>query len=283
MLEVKRLNSLSEILQVIPTNGNRPVKIIAKDFAFYYCKHNFGKSCHTLLYEYISSTYLNIWKIKTPEVAFIDILPEHFENCVGMNLQPRFFKNTCFASKELKEAVEIDNFMKNMSAKKIAQFKKREILQIALFDIWIANEDRKWDNPNLLIQPHHNSLHFYAIDHGSTFNNGSSFPNGNSLVQITEDETILAHNLIRRIFRNYPNNIEKYNELRNEICSNFRIFVKQCKSETNLILENIPSNWDIDVGKFKDFLFSNLFNEKWIQESENNFKYFIDLLLIQRQ
>ncbi len=63
-------------------------------------------------------------------------------------------------------------------------------LLIALFNLWVANEDRNWNNANLLYDVNSNNL--IAIDHGCILNTATFDYN---LSLLTQNETILYSDL----------------------------------------------------------------------------------------
>jgi hypothetical protein len=70
--------------------------------------------------------------------------------------QPRFFSHTpLFATQFLEDALEWSQFnLKNV--KQIVN--KEDLLKIAFFDLWTANEDRNWNNFNILTNPNNKQM-----------------------------------------------------------------------------------------------------------------------------
>jgi hypothetical protein len=147
---MKYLEVITEPHKILQT-AKSPLVVTCNDFNQYVCKHNFGIS-KSLFNEYIASSFLKLWNIPTPDFTFIN-LPEDVINefAIVRNLQPAWFKKTCFGSSHLQFAKEIDDNIENIHKNHLKKIRKIDLLKIALFDIWIANEDRTARHTNLLL------------------------------------------------------------------------------------------------------------------------------------
>ena len=265
-MKIETLEIITEPHKLYDT-GKKPVLVLCDDLMLYISKHNFAIS-NTLFNEYIASSFMQIWNIPTPKFVFIDTPQTHVQEfSIQNDLQPRWFNKTCFASLQLEYAKELDDNMLNINANQFNSTRKIDFLKIALFDIWIANEDRTPGHTNLLINPEQNGLVFYAIDHDSIFNSNS----GLELFQLNEDETILGHNLFKSLFRKRNTN---HNEIIEELFEDLKQFINHSVYRLNDILESIPENWNIDKDIKKEFLLKNLFSENWINQTKRTFEMF---------
>ena len=166
---MKKLKSISPISQIYDT-GDKPVLVECEDLNDYVCKHNQGQSpCKKLFAEYLAYHLLDLLEVKLPPSNLIEVKLEHVTKPSG-NCQPRFFKDVdCFGTLHLKEAQEWSAFPFNQ--KDINKIKNHEdMFTIAWFDIWLANEDRSWNNFNLLMSPEDTGWYIVPIDHGACFN-----------------------------------------------------------------------------------------------------------------
>ncbi|MBC7588532.1 MAG: hypothetical protein H7178_09240 [Chitinophagaceae bacterium] len=146
------LNSIKPILShdVFQTKGNMPLLVLCNDLNDYVTKYNRNRPPSTQLFnEFICASFLKVWGLKVPEIAFIKIKKEHITPELEMPF--KWFETTCFGSKRYAFYKEIDRFFidsTNGISKQNINFD--DFLKIGLFDIWIANEDRNPNNPNLM-------------------------------------------------------------------------------------------------------------------------------------
>lgn len=269
---MKILKSISNIYKVFPT-GRKPVLLTCDDLNDYVCKHKDIASDKILFNEYFAASFLKLWKIKVPDFAFIQVNKKHIpEKYLGAGLRYDFFDKTCFGSFYLKHSKELSTHDSFFSGKKIDRFKKFDFLTIALFDIWIANEDRHHPGHNLLINFEKEGWFFYPIDHEFILNSNS----GQKLVPITEEETLLAHDIFKILFK--KSKIDNDLSL-HKLFENFKRNVDICFKEFDNVIKDLPDDWSFDIAFF-DYLKENLFDEEWINESINTFKYYFDKYLV---
>ena len=150
MIQVCR--SISPISKVFQT-GTSPVKVLCDDFNEYVCKHSHRTPADILFLEYLAASFGQLWKLKIPEFAFVQIQAEHIPaDLTGNSVQPRSFLIPSFGSRNYEFAKEIDASFLSLedSSKELRKIKNKvDILRIGLFDRWIANEDRHIHNYNL--------------------------------------------------------------------------------------------------------------------------------------
>ena len=144
------------ILEEIETDGHSPMKFLCSDGEIYYCKYRVSSKIEELdclIYEVICSRLANFFSIPTPEIAIVELAP----NCFTMKDIPRNKKYAkvgqfCFGSKDIKNGnlitgLELVNSLFDLE--KI--YNPYDLVKIALFDLWIDNDDRgKKQNYNLL-------------------------------------------------------------------------------------------------------------------------------------
>lgn len=192
-------------------------------------------------------------------------------------LQPNFFDKDCFGSLFLKNTKELDlTFISSFKEKSFRDkiLVKSDFLKIALFDIWLANEDRNYNNNNLLLHyAKDNSLSFYAIDHVLIFNS-SSFDYGISL--LTADDSILNTDLAKLLFAND----RKLGETVNKLVESFYLCTKDCEKNLDNILALVPNSWAINTVGLKAKMEQYLFNDAWKKQCEDTFRAFIHSLIL---
>ena len=263
------LESISPIRKVYKTTGSRPVLVMCNDLEYYVCKYNnsYGSAANKLLREYIGACFLKEWNLSVPDFSFIKILEDHIG--VFPELQPYFFKTTCFGSKFNRNYKEVDKFMSSLEVSDRKLFtNKNDYLLIALFDIWMSNEDRNYGNYNLMLN-FEGGNDFIPIDHEMIFNTGNL---DKGLYLISESESIINTPLTTRLFtKRELSDISKIARIKEE----YYHCIEQCKSKLHVILENTPDDWSIDINIEIELLQSELFNVNWINNAYKEFLTFI--------
>lgn len=266
------LTSIHEAEKVFDT-GAKPILITCNDVQDWVCKHNQpSKLCN----EIIGSKFAEIWKIRTPMISLINVLEEHLPKAYLNVVPPINFRKTCFGSLYLKNCKELDSsttlLFKTPSFKK--KFKsKDDFLKIALFDIWLCNEDRNLNNSNLLIDfSTADDYNFYVFDHGEIFNSNSL---NRGIYSITEDESIIKTELAKILFKRGKN----LNNTVNNLVENFYLCTMECSANLNNILALIPEDWGVNIQELENNIRENLFKVEWLEECENTFRSFIQVNL----
>lgn len=246
------------------------------DFNQWVCKY---KDENKLFNELLASEFAKLWDIKIPETALVYI---GYDDCVlpfsnKKGLERRFFDRECFGSLFLKDTIEIDNTILNDKTF-IRRIKNKEnFLKIALFDIWLSNEDRSSNNYNLLL---HGSggryVLLYVIDHTEIFNSSMAYYDNNTIVEITEYDTVLNSTFAKLLYNN-----SEITSHTNYLLGNFHNFVNTCKNNVSSILNQVPKSWNIDLQNYCtkiDFIFSN----KWLEVCEGIFREYTQKYIIQK-
>ncbi len=151
---------------------------------------------------------------------------------------------------------------------------KYDYLKIALFDIWLSNEDRNYNNSNLLLNILPKSkMEFIAFDHGAIFNT-SNLHNG--LYIINDDDTILNTDICKKLFSANKQLTENVDML----LKKFYLYIEDCQSKLDEILQEIPETWNIDVIEYKRLMENQLFSKEWTHQCEQAFRKYIQLYII---
>jgi len=195
------LQTIEGVHKIFPTNGSSPMLVTCDDFRDWVCKYD--KPSKNLFNELIAAKFAEIWGIMTPEISLIRVKKKHIPHSKYPRIQSSLFDKECFGSLYLESSKEID--LSLISLFKEPGFRSRignkeDFLKIALFDIWLANEDRNYNNFNLLLYVAPNKMnYFYAIDHVNIFN--SSFLNY-GIADLTENDSIIKTELAKILFKN---------------------------------------------------------------------------------
>jgi len=178
MLEKIIQLSAIQIIKETKTQGSSPILIRAEDDREYFVKASPQAPVKMeLINELICTYFLKCWNLYPPDIALIridkDVLQQYQINNPPLSNRYKsisFEKEILFGSKRIKPVIELDRFIKKVDKKRdFNQFRAPlDIIKIGVFDKWIANKDRKLDNPNILIgsQSH---LEFHPIDHSAAW------------------------------------------------------------------------------------------------------------------
>ncbi|PRZ19128.1 HipA family kinase [Flavobacterium granuli] len=187
------------------------------------------------------------------------------------------FSKECFGSRYLKNTVEVNlslipSFREKSFADKIQQ--KSDFLKIALFDIWLSNEDRNYGNNNLLLFYGPDKLYFfYAIDHVCLFN--STFLKY-EIVELTEDDTLLNTEIAKLLFGSKRKLVETVDNL----VEKFYLCTKDCEANLDNVLELMPKSWGIDIEDIKSKIQRNLFSDEWKKKCEITFRTYVQSFIV---
>lgn len=270
---IKRLRSISGIQKVFDTNRS-PVVVLASDFNEYLCKHSRHVPANYLFYELLANRFLKLWGLDVPEATIIDVNPDHLKaDDYSGKLQPANFLIPTIGFRYLHDSIDFNQLMATRYSSQTRKLftKKEDLLKIALFDIWIANEDRNQNNYNLLItNDTSKGFIFVPIDHEMIFNTGNL---DKGLVELTQEDSLVTSMLFTSLAVKQPEGkiVDRLLTTKNE----YYLCIEKCYEQLDEILEDIPPDWKIDVPSMKALLVSNLFSDRWKQRAFIHFTYLI--------
>ena len=273
MKEIKYLHSITEIKpeHCYDTKGSQPMRVFCSDFNYYVCKYNKRGSgfASGLFNEYIAASFLKIWKLLVPDFAFVSINKDH----VLQTPYPfHYFNQEGFGSKFIGKNTDVNKlFIETPLIKKENITGRNSFLKIAMFDIWLCNEDRHYENFNMLYNLKENI--FVPIDHVYCFNSNNL---DKELSLISNNESILSTPFLSRFFDRNLQTIS--DQLRLSIIDEFQINVNRCYEELNTILAKTPITWEPDTG-FLESRLQFLFSEQWLRTCKEYFTelYFLNI------
>ena len=254
MANLPILNSIDVIRRQFPT-GEEPVLVMCSDMNRYICKyiHN-SASAQKLVCELVGVRMAEAWGLNVPKAVLVNVKPEHWPT---QFTRPKMM-TTMLGSKYL-ETVE---YVMPSTFNKLAQTSSmfNQLLKIALFDFWVANEDRNANNSNLLYDIANRFL--VPIDFGCILNSADlDF----SMMQLTSTDTILSSPLFKYLAQNVS---EKRMQ---ELHSYFDTCLSRCHLLVNSIIEELPSDWNVPTKKVNDKL-KQLFEPDWTEAVWSNFE-----------
>jgi hypothetical protein len=275
---LQTLQSISPISKVYQTSGSNPVKVLCSDLNEYVVKYKKFTPASDLFNEFLASEFLRLWTIRVPDSAIVTIKDEHIPaEIVSPTIQPAFFHAPCFGSKHNDFAKEMEPLMglvKN-DTKIIKRIRnKEEFLIIALFDLWMTNEDRRHNNNNLLLNTDP-EYYFVPIDHVNCFNS-NSLAVGRGMEMLTEEDTIINTDLAKVIFQNSKSLLNQIDG----VIVNYYLWVSECQKSLENIVNAMPDQWGIAKADKIALLNSTLFQLKWISDCEATFKDYTERFLL---
>lgn len=259
------LHSIQNIEKVFDT-GDKPVLVECNDLNSYVCKHNNGQTpAKKLFVEWISHGLLNGIEVALAKREIVHVKEEHVIR--GANCQPIFFKDVpLFATRFLDEALEWSQF--NLRDQKLIT-NKNDLLKIAFFDIWMANEDRSFNNFNLLTHPTDKGLEIVPIDHGACLNS-LMFSSYNRLQTLSYNESLIDTDEFRILVRPMLKSLKDADEF----IESLYVCMPALKKIYDEQVIAIPAEWKIPK-IFSDELKENLFHKEWLSETKTQFLSYI--------
>lgn len=260
--------TIEEVHKVFPTHGSSPLLVTCDDFRYWVCKYD--RSSMSLFKELVAARFAEIWGILTPEIALIRVKKEHVPTEKYPNISYLLDKE-CFGSLYLENSQEVN--LSSIPLFQDAGFRnkltnKEDFLKIALFDIWLANEDRNRNNFNLLLYAASGKMNFfYAIDHVCIFNSASL---RYGITDITEEDSIIKTELAKILFGNSRNLSETIDGL----LGSFYLCVEECKNKLVEIIDLVPDSWEIHKNEMRQRIDESLFIENWTARCAINFREF---------
>ena len=235
---------------------------MAEDFEDYACKYD---SNNKLINEYLAHQFLQAWELKVFPAAFVNIKKDHIPDTIlSSKIRVHYFDRPTFGLQYQNDAIDATNILLGLKNDyyELAKFANRfNLLKIALFDLWLANNDRNHNNYNILIQ----SNEFIPIDHSDIFDGGRL---GNELSQLTEEDSLIKSDLTLT-FLNGKTKIEDYVD---ELMNKFPIFVKSCGDALPIIIENLPDEWCNDKPLLTQNIAASVIeNADWINQTKSSF------------
>lgn len=239
--------------------GDRPILVLCSDGYHYICKYKQpGYAAYKLVNELFGGVFAKIWEIATPTTSLVANDPIIWDDA-GISHDPMA---PLLGSRKMEDVFDLGEF--NCKQVEVSLKTLSQLLWIALFDIWLANEDRTCNNYNLLYDLREKRL--VSIDYGGIFNSGIL---NRPLYQLDASDSIVSSDLFSRL---KAVDIQK-------VLSGLHIsylgIVAKCQKKAPVILDSIPQEWDVDktmiAGKLQE-----LFAIEWINETWFNFKDLVE-------
>ena len=251
------IDSAKRIEQQFRT-GEEPVLVMCSDVNIYVCKYmRSTAAAYKLACELIGARMAEAWQLNTPDIALVRIKLSHW---AGIS-QSHSLSAPSIGSRWMDGVVDITP---STYAKVPATIEMLEqLMQIALFDFWIANEDRNANNANLMYDVVRSRL--VSIDYGCILNTATfEYP----LSQLTTTDTILWSDLFRHLAQSQePAAIRA---IADRLKGVFGESLQQGCMLVNQIVDEMPCEWNVPQSVVKEKLLQ-LFDDRWTAEVWDNF------------
>ena len=254
------------------TGGSHPILVECDDLNTYLTKYATNATAYNLFNEYIGSSFLKLWNLHTPDFDFIQVSRQHINTELFPTLNVNNFDTICFGTKFSRNYSDIHTLTIDIIKQpiNILEKNKLELLLIALFDIWICNEDRTANNPNLMYDSEQNNR-FVPIDHQYIFNSSNL---QYSLYQINWYDSILYHKFCFSFLQKSDLTAFKLGNIEQK----FYFFLEKCHSNLKQIVSQMPQQWNIDQNKMLLKLEKQLFSDSWKKQTWQTFCDFLQEL-----
>lgn len=263
------------VLSKVYDTGENPLLITGEDLEDYICKHEKRAPSNKLFNELIANEFLRRFEIRCVEYEFFEVSYELFEEFKNKytKIDKSNFDLPMIGFKVLNGVVD-DSNENNVGNRFVDKIDVKEILFIALFDIWISNDDRVLNNHNILLKKSTNEdkIELYAIDHSLIFN-GNALDRG--IFEIDYEGSILSSTAYGKIIKKL--NDDKFEKLIQEIEQDFYIYADKCSNDLNEILKKIPVEWKINITIQENELRKKLLTQEWQESVVEKFKELISL------
>ena len=260
MYTAPRLSSI-EMLQpakIFLGTAYNPISIRAEDFQFYVTKPQTTPNDETVLREWIGGHFLKLWQLPVPDFAIIDVNPAHIPDGLHRRLTAYEFSRPAFGSRYVPDATYVNETDAKAGAYQVRQTNvATELIQLALFDLWLANNDRNWNNYNLLYRfpPH---ARFLPIDHEKLFDHG---PPGSELSLQTDNENLSATPVFGAFVSRSQIRIHLQEGTTRQA---FLIKVEDCRQALPDILDEMPHEWSRLCPSLIDRCAQTIFDRGWL-------------------
>ena len=256
------LHSIKQIEKQYNT-GESPVLVVCSDKYSYICKYmRSTSSAYKLVSEFVGARMIHEWKIDSPTMAMVKIKAEHWNTRI---VTTRNLYAPAIGYRKMEDVTDITPTTCNLVNQSNELLE--QLLRIALFDFWIANEDRTYNNANLLYDVQNEKL--ISIDYGGIPNTATF---GYPMSQLTSTDTILYADIFRHLSQG--KDTQYVWEFVNELYIYYHECVERCANCIEEIKEYIPKEWNVPLSLVEEKL-NQLVDSTWI---DNVWKNFIECL-----
>ena len=252
------IKASGEVLKVYQT-GDRPILVLCSDGSHYICKYKHpGYAAYKLVNELVGGSFAKVWRIATPGTSLVVNDPIIWDDA-GISHDP---VAPLLGSRKMEDVFDLGEY--NCNQVEASRMVLSQLFWIALFDLWLANEDRTCNNYNLLYDLRNKRL--VSIDYGGIFNSGIL---NNPMYQLNASDSIVSSDLFYRL------KSADTQRLLSGMHNMYLRVVAKCKKTVPVIIDSIPPEWDVEKTTLERKL-QELFTAEWINDTWFNFKGLVD-------
>ena len=250
------LHSLKSVERQYQT-GEEPVLVMCSDLNAYICKYmRSSAASYKLVSEFLGGQMARVWRINAPEMALVKIKAEHWN---GLRCSHSL---TAPAIGSKRKLGVVDITPSSIDEIGDSPFLFMQLAYIALFDLWMANEDRNANNANLMYDI--SNQMFVPIDYGCVFNTATfDYP----LSQLTLTDSMLSSDLYDLLFSRHKNRMSR---LIADLDRDYWLNVGRCQERAKTIVEQIPPEWNLPKEVIMNKV-NALFDPEWLDGVWQNF------------
>lgn len=266
MLKPFELKKVTSIIKQYSTSGHSPYLVLTEDLDQYVLKaplNSNGKP--SIIKEFLCSQLLSIWGIRAPKAVTLCLSKDLLSSEPVQKNKALQIPKTFFGSQYAQNSIDLQNFIglkTKAGQSKIINIEA--LIDIALFDIWIENDDRRPSNNNIILCPTQKQLQIVPIDNAFTF----ATLNFNSLssenLTFSYNDSILYSPLgfyVRGL-------IKKNLELLSIAEEKFYLCIQRAEDNFIRICDCLPADYkltDNESACLKAFLFSSVRKKKVLE------------------
>lgn len=254
---MRQLSSIRLISHQFRT-GEEPVVVECSDMKTRVCKYpRMSGSAYKLACEVIGEAMARAWGLNAPSCDLVLIKRIH----VPSTISPHLFTVPCIGTIYIDNLVDItpsSYSIVNQTRKNL-----QALLQVALLDFWLANEDRNTNNANLMYSVEQDTI--IPIDFGCILNTATF---DYSLSQLTSTDTILYASLFHHLVAQTAS--AEVLEIATELKPWYKESLEKAQKIVPDIVDSLPVQWSIP----KDIVLvklQELFTGEWIESVWDNF------------
>jgi hypothetical protein len=149
-----------------------------------------------IINEVIAYHLLKCWGIPTPSAAIIKIQGNDLKPEYSKNHKPSYYRHPVFGSRWISGSIDCNAFTFSINKPDYKRFRNpNSIYEIALFDIWVENDDRKPTNNNLILHTFNGQHRIIAIDNAFIFSSMNYEDLNPAYVSFSDNDSIIRSDL----------------------------------------------------------------------------------------
>lgn len=271
---MEKINTIL-LIQELETDGHSPMQFICSNGSDYYVKYRSGKSfdkqeINCLVFEILCTKLLNSLAVPTPDQALVTITPDsYFKHQLKANRRTIRDGVVAWGSKRIEQSDLVKGIELVLKRNEFNRYSNpRDLIKIAIFDLWTDNVDRHSENYNLIVGVDDKKLKIFAIDHAFAFGGLNGMHTFNEKTAPNLNKKLIKSDF----FRSIATFISK--EERIFIVNDFLTLIVGLDIEdiVNEVFDEIPLNWEVN-SNLKDRVINFLKSQERIKAIANLSKH----------